>query len=389
VTPRAVVVVLAAGCAGCAGRPGTTTARGHYYTDNSGVDVATALVETTQQVGSRWSVSGRALVDRITLTRHPLDPADPGAGGQPTGHPDHHPDTVTSASATAGGGSVANKNRVEGRVRVERSADLDDRPIRMWSTARGSTEPDYDSVSASVGSSIELAERNTAISLELGAGHDRVAPVEAPPGQQASWPATHQRITASLAGSQVVTRSIILTAGIAVTAQRGRLANPYRRALVRTSLFPEVVPDARDRWTGFVGTSASLTRRAALHARLGGYRDSWGVWAFIPELAAVHEITERGLVTASYRWYRQRQADFWEARYDALEPLLSGDPRLGPVRAHALGAHLRWRLRGEDDSDAGAVVIDAGYQLDLMDFPLYATDRIVGHVATLGAILAY
>jgi hypothetical protein len=383
-----MLAVAAVGCAGARDRDGVVGARGWYYGDNSGVDVATVAIEAAEPVAAHTTVEARALLDRVRLRRTQIDPAtiDPGGehgehGGH-TGHGDHGPDVVTSASALVGDGAVADEDRWEGRLRVEHRGG-EATPWRAWAGARASTEPDYAAWTATAGAAVELAQRNTTVGAELGAGRDRVVPVEAPPGQQADWPAHHQRLTGSVSISQVASPAVLLSAGAAVTLQRGELASPYRRALVRTTLFPEVVPDQRDRTTAFVAASAAVTARLALHLRAGAYRDSWGVWALIPELAVSAELASDLLATVSYRHYRQRAADFHRAVYDRVEPLLSGDPRLGPIVGHTGGGHLGWTVRG-GRGDTGAITIDAGYQLVVLDVPLATSELVIGHQVVLG-----
>jgi hypothetical protein len=349
------VVTVATGCSGAAG---TSHARGAYYHDNSGLDVETVYVESAQSVTPHVDVNGRVLIDHLAIHRKPLDPADPHAHDQASGHP---PDVVTSASSIAGAGAVSTKNRYEGRVRVD--AHGGDRvPWRTWLGMRTSTEPDYGSVSALIGGQVELANRNTVLAADLGFGRDTVSPVEAPPGQLDQWPASHHRVTASASASQVMSRDILLSAGLAATSQRGRLANPYRRAIVRTTLFPEVVPDARDRVVGYVGAAVAATPSTGVHARMSFYTDSWSVSAFVPELAVVQGIGSKGLATAHYRYYRQYAADFYRPQYTDIEPLMSGDSRLGVVVGHTAGANLSWVVRRER-GEAGAITIEVGYDL--------------------------
>lgn len=357
-----------------------------YYTDNSGLDVATAAASAAQPVGP-VSATARVLVDRVSVSREPLDPGDPGAGHDPGGHPPHEPDAVTSASAIASGGAVAEKIRLEGMAGA--SARLGrEVPWTIGGSVRASHEEDYASASAVVGGNVELFERNLTVGGFAGYGRDRVSPVEAPPGQEADWPTSHQRWQVGASVSQVMTPRLTVSGAAALTRQSGELASPYRRALVRTSLFPEEVPGARLRVTGFAAGSYFLGRGAALHVRQGGYRDDWGVRALVPEAAVAVELGARGVAWLRYQYYQQWAADFYRARYDDLEPLMTGDVRLGPIRAHAIGAGARLRLRGRD-GERGALVAELSYELSLTDYRLYETDLIRAHVPSLGVTWLY
>jgi hypothetical protein len=367
-------------------RPAQVDARAIYYTDNSGLDVATVAAAADQPLGE-VDASARVLVDRVSVQREPLDPGDPGAGHDPGGHPPHEPDAVTSASALAKGGAVAEKFRVEGLAGASASF-AGDRPWTIGGNVRASHEPDYAAASASVGGNIELFERNLTVGGFAGYGRDRVDPVEAPPGQAESWPASHQRWQIGASVSQLLGPRVAIAGAAALTRQFGRLANPYRRALVRTSLFPEVVPGDRLRATGYLAASIYAGRGVAAHLRQGGYRDDWGVRALVPEVAVAVELGSRGVAWARYQYYVQWAADFYHARYPDLAPLMTGDVRLGPIRAHTIGAGARMRLSGAD-GEPGALTAELSYEASLTDYRLYSTEMIVAHVPSLGLTWLY
>jgi hypothetical protein len=387
-----LALAAAAACAGGDGgwrsRPGAAAARTHYYSDNSGIDVWTALATAEQPVSARTSLSARALVDRISVERAQIDPGDPGQPSDPGGHPPHEPDAVSSASSTAGGGGVARKERYEGVVGVDTQPSWSDRPTTAGVKIQASHEPDYASVSGTVYGTTELYDRNVTVSAFTGYGHDGVDPIEPPPGERDEWPARHQRVTAGAAGTQIVSTRLLVSSAVAVTHQWGRLENPYRRALVVTSLFPEDVPGQRTRFTGYASLAWYLGRGTALHLRQGVYLDTWQVRSVIPEIAFALEITERGLLTARYRVYKQWQADFYQARYGAVTDEMTGDVRLGPITEHSGGIATRWVAVGRE-GEARSIAIDAGYDLALTDYERYATDVIIAHVLTLGVTGLY
>lgn len=377
-----------AGCGGAAMRqPGELEARSAYYADNSGLDVVTVAAAAEHPVSDRVAASARALVNYVSVSREPLDPGDPGAGHDPGGHPPHAPDAVTSASSLAKGGAVAEKFRFEGMAgaSVQLGRDV---PWTVGGSLRASHEPDYAAVSGVVGGNVELFDRNLTAGGFVGYGRDRVSPVEAPPGEEEAWPASHQRWQVGASLSQVVTPRIVVSAAAALSRQSGQLASPYRRALVRTTLFPEVVPDARRRETGFVAASIYVGRGAALHLRQGAYHDDWGVRALVPEAAVAASLGGRGLAWLRYQFYEQWAADFYEARYMDLEPLMTGDARLGPIRAHAAALGARMRVAGRE-GEPGELTGEISYELSLTDYRLYSTALIVAHVPVVGLTWSY
>src|SRR5262249_30383677 len=126
--------------------------------------------------------------------------------------------------------------------------------------------------------------------------------------------------------------------------QAGTLENPYRRALVRTTLFPESVPNTRDRLTTSLGLSQYLGGGFAAHARAGIYADSKGVLAHLPELALSAALGRRFLAAIHGYSSAQSRARFYRTHYDELAPELTGDIRLGTIRELALGGYAEYLL---------------------------------------------
>ena len=371
--------------------PGATTAefRSYVYRDNSGLTVLTGAATATAQVSRRVELSARLVVDHIDLQRQVLDPADPGAAAQLTGH--HHTDAVTSASAVAGGGGVAQKQRYEGTAAVRMADSLGTVPVNGLALIRAGHEPDYRTLSGQLTGGAEFFKRNTIVSGVLGVGRDSVRPIEEPPGPPERFPAAHSRVSVGAGLAQVLSPGVLAQLGATAVFQRGTLSNPYRRAVVLPpgatvgTLFPEVLPSARDRYTAFMAGTFALGRRTALHLQPGVYADSWGVEALIPEISVARDFgVESGrwpLVSVRYRFYRQSGARFHADHYDAVEPQMSGDPRLGPTVDHTAGLDIRWPLFRRADGLRG-LTLDAGYAVSVLDYKADHTGRIIGHIPT-------
>ncbi len=356
--------------------PAAAELRGDYYRDNTGLLVATYGARVTQPITSRATVELRALGDTIEIDgREAFDPATQSAG-RPTA------DAVTSASATVGGGSVAHKSRYEGMAAFRYDGRLGGSASTVGGMLRMSTEKDYASISGGAHGSLELLDRNLVLTGFVGHGRDRVKPVEVPPGQAGDWPATHQRWTFTGTASQILTPTLLVAGGGGVTLQRGQLASPYRRAIVGTTLYPEVVPRQRNRFTAFVAGSWEIERGLALHLRQGVYFDSWDVAALIPEAVLAMELSPTLVLSPRYRYYRQSRASFYQPRYSRIASIMSGDLRLGEIQDHTLGAELRW---GVSVGRAGieSIGLHFGYDLSLLDYR-EADIRVVAHMFQLG-----
>lgn len=388
----ALAHALAAGaCAGPQGlrsRPGSAEARGFFYGDNAGLSVITAGATVAQPVSRAVTVSAQGVVDHLKIVPPAPEMHSHSGGNQSTGHDVHGDDAITGASARITGGAVTEKTRVEGVVGASADSAVGDRPLSFGGQVRVSHEPDYQSYAALLRGKVELFQRNLTATMTLGFGHDVVSPTDAPPGQASLWPASHRRFNAGATLSQILSPSVILSGGLAFTHQFGVLASPYRRALVRTSLFPEIVPGTRSRGTAFAELSWYLGAGAVLRLRQGLYADTWAVLGFIPEASIVKELGERGLLTLRYRFYRQSAASFYEARYDDVLPVMSSDPRLGRVREHAPGVAIRVTALGRR-GDFGSLTLDASYDLSALNYEDTQIATILGHVVSVGAQVSY
>jgi hypothetical protein len=365
------------GAPGFRERPGRADARGYYYVDDQGLSVVTAGAAVEQPVARHVAVHAHALVDRISVEQPENVFAD--TGNQLTGHAHDGVDAVTSASVTMTGGGALEKTRVEGSAGVTVDATIDDVPATVRGTARLSGEPDYASYSGRLRFTLAPFARNTLIAASFGYGRDRVDPIEPPPGERDRWPATHERVQAGLSVAQTLAPRLTGSVGVDVSHQYGVLDNPYRRSLVRTSLFPEALPDTRTRVVAFVGAAWYLGTGFALHPTLGGYADSWDVLALIPEVALAKELGARWLLILRYRAYVQKRASFYTPRYAALDPVRTGDGRLGQIVNHQPGAEISWTAIGERGG-FGALTLGAEYTLSLLDYP-QVERSVVAHIA--------
>ncbi len=362
--------------AGCAHAPavdaGASRSRvethGFYYSDEAGLRVLTMGASGSHQPTRKLDVAVQVLADQVVIDPPPPPAPRVNDGAQPTGH--RHPgvDVVSSASVIAVGESPRTEEwRFEGMGIATWRDQWRGAPARWTAVARGSTEPDYRSLSGRLQGELSLFEQNTDVGAFVGFGHDTIDPLTAPPGQDALWPGTHDRLTVGASVSQLLSPRLVARGGVGGTHQWGRLSSPYRRARVQSTLFPEVVPGARDRLTAFLALSWHLGGGTALHLRQGGYLDTWGVGALIPEAALAKEVGRSGMVSLRYRLYQQSGATFYAPVYATKAALLSGDPRLGALTEHVGAVEVQWAPVGKLGwSDA--LTLAAGYELSALSY---------------------
>jgi hypothetical protein len=361
--------------------PTRTSVQGHYYVDGEGLSVFTTGALVEQPVSSGLSVEVKALADHIRVDTAGHTHVD--EGNPDTGHVDEHVDVVSGASQVVVGGEKVREWRFEGGMALKLARRTGDVPLTLTVSVQVSSEPDYTALAGRLAGSVELFERNTALSLFVGFGSDEVSPLQAPPGEVAFWPARHQRWVAGGSVTQLLSRTLMASAGLGVSHQSGRLSSPYRRAWVRTSLFPESLPERRSRFTGYAGLSWAVAQGLGLHVRQGVYADSWGVGALAPEASLAAELGARGLVSVRYRFYRQWPSDFYSPRYEDLLEVRSSDVRLGALREHQPGVRLAWTLAGRRGA-ADAWSVQGGYSASFLEHLLVGDHVVRAHVVSLG-----
>jgi hypothetical protein len=255
--------------------------------------------------------------------------------------------------------------RIEGALSLQRDI-ASANPGFVGGAIRYSGETDFHSVMAGANGGVELFQRNTALAGNLGAGFDIADPGESPPGERDRWPTSTSRFSAGVQLGQLLTPRARLGCSYAFTAILGPQENPYRRALVHTTLFPEHLPEARLRHVFGTEIGLYLGRGFAFFHREGLYFDSWGVQSLIPETGLPIEIGSRWMLTPRHRWYSQAPAGFYRNRYHVLDGgWLSGDPRLSRLQGNDFGLDLEYALRPGDRAPAFSVSVSYSDLKDL------------------------
>jgi hypothetical protein len=382
--PLAAALLWLGACAhggSASSAPTRASAQGHYYADGEGLSVFTTGALVEQPVSSGLSVEVKALADHIRVDT--ADHVHVDEGNPDTGHGDEHVDVVSGASQVVVGGEKVREWRFEGGVALKLARRMGAVPLTLAVSGQVSSEPDYTALAGKLSGTVELFERNTAVSAFVGFGSDEVSPLQAPPGEGAFWPARHQRWVAGGSLTQLLTPTLMASAGLGASYQSGRLSSPYRRAWVRTSLFPESLPEQRFRFTGYGGLSWALASGLGLHVRQGVYVDSWGVQALAPEASLAAELGARGLLSVRYRFYRQWPATFYSPRYEDLVDVRSSDVRLGALREHQPGVRLAWTLAGRRGA-ADAWSVHAGYGVSWLEHLQVGDHLVRSQVVSLG-----
>jgi hypothetical protein len=387
--PLLLVMACSHGASNLRSRPASAELRTTHYSDNSGLTVVTLGGAVEQPISEEFTATLRGVADRIIVDRTVVEVPPAITANQATGHVDQlSADIVTSASSVVTGGPGSRKWRFEAVPGLRWEGTLSDTPANAALNLRVSSESDYHSGLVLARAGTSLFEQNTTLGAFVGYGADQVDPPTPPPGQADNYPASHTRWLGGASLSQLLSPIWVAALGASATHQHGSLSNPYRRATVRTSLFPEILPDSRDRLTAFVASSVYLGKDTALHGRMGAYFDSWGVRSIIPELVASKAVSDRVLLKVEYRYYRQSQARFYQPVYPGLEDILAGDMRLGRIQEHAGGLNLEWLLFGHRGGFDALRILARG-EISRLRYEQLPTEPIWGRIVQLGLLGAY
>ncbi len=319
------------------------------YWDGSGQLVSTVEGKFGFPLAPDWRLGIKALGEWIRIPGVP-DTSNPHAGHNHGDHGGHDPggastdvDAVSGASIRAHGHHGTGEARGEATLSLRRNWQGSN-PASLAGSLRYSGESDFHSSMAAVSGGKELFQRNTAISGFLGGGLDYSVPTDPPPGEADLWPAAAIRLAAGAQVGQLLSPRVQAGVSYAFSMLAGTLENPYRRARIITTLFPERLPDTRYRQVGAIEMGAYLGFGIAAFHCQGGYFDSWGIKAWIPETAIPVEIGKRWLITPRHKYYYQLPADFYRTSYTAREGWYTGDIRLGHLEGNEFGFEVEYSL---------------------------------------------
>lgn len=312
-------VIVAAAAASTARADGELTVRGAYYKERA-TRVEQPMLDARFDVGEAGSLDAHFLVD-----------------------------SISSASVVA-----FDEKRVEAGAGYAHV--LGD--YTVGGSARYSSEPDYKSAFGTVRGQAEAFDKNLTLGLTLGAGHDDVSNAGA--GDMGRITGTLRSYLVAASVAQLLDENTIASLVYDLSYLDGYQQNPYRRVVVAGGLMPERHPTTRARHAAAAMLRRYLPRTSTTVVgayRL--YRDDWGILAHTPEVRVIQDVGDTVTFGVSYRYHRQRAADFWRATYGAEDTYVSDDPKIARMTTHDLAAKLvvtgatlglegRWEaLRGE------------------------------------------
>ena len=257
------------------------------------------------------------------------------------------------------------------------------RTITLRSRAIGSYEPDYLSVRAQGGVTLELAERNATLDLEYTGGVDSVGSV----------------VDDEFSESRSIHRGVVTFthvldtrtyADVAVDLQRmsGFHASPYRTVPIVDPLTPVIlrVPEVTPRVRAAVAARVGVRRAFGANNRWFGhadyrvYRDDWSIASHTVSLSSIRSWRRgRFQLGVRLRGYVQSAAEFYAPHYEldgdgGAPELRTRERRLSRMRTLFGGVTADWQLgSGQSDERPHVVIAVGGMRMAWPDFP--AQDR--------------
>jgi hypothetical protein len=227
-------------------------------------------------------------------------------------------------------------------------------PFALSSNYRFSTENDYVSHGVTIGTKVELGDKNTTIGVDALGTLDTVGRADDPQFARAQ-----RSVGGRLTLAQILDRNTVAELGWQTMIVDGYQASPYRFVAIgdvgtcdsmAPFCIPEDVPERRTR------NSLTLRLRRALgHDFSTGldyrfYFDDWGIMshALQPDLA--WRLSDTQLVSLRYRYATQSEAFFYRPRYFDIantDGFVTRDRKLSALVGNEVGLQYHHRILSE------------------------------------------
>jgi hypothetical protein len=142
--------------------------------------------------------------------------------------------------------------------------------------------------------------------------------------------------------TQTLTKGTVVQLTYDYSRVSGFQSNPFLRANVNNILTVGNAPDLRTRQAIAVRLRQALPADSYLEADYRRYSDSWSIDSNTLSLGLSHYFRPSLLVGASYRWYDQTGAFFYQPEYTGQPQYFTADFRLAPFTSGLYGGHVTY-----------------------------------------------
>jgi hypothetical protein len=222
----------------------------------------------------------------------------------------YYVDNVTSASIDV---LVTASPYTEERDETSVNIDYLNQKTTMSIGYSTSDESDYDSTTISLGIAQDMFGDLTTVSMSFALGDNVVRQNGNDVFEEDSTVRSYR-----FGISQVFTKSLVMAFTLEAITDEGYLNNPYRSVryldpgnVTGYSFQQEVYPKTRTSNAFAVRANYYLPQRAAIHAGLRYFEDSWDIDAMTYEIGYTFPFQEDWIFEASFRFHDQSSADFY------------------------------------------------------------------------------
>lgn len=209
-----------------------------------------------------------------------------------------------------------------------------------------SVENDYKGKTAFASVSQDLFGDLTTVSLGFSRGWDEIGKRGEPDFRE-----TTDRRNYRVGVTQVLTRNLLSSFNFETTTEQGYLQNPYRT--MRYAIgggyagAPEIYPHTRTGSAGAVMLKYYVPWRAALTGQYRYYEDSWGIRAHTGRVELAQPLWKQWVVTGSYRYYRQNEANFYSDLFPSAnyQNFMARDKEISAYTGHTVGVSATYEYR--------------------------------------------
>ena len=151
--------------------------------------------------------------------------------------------------------------------------------------------------------------------------------------------------------TQILTKNLIMNFGFEAITDQGYMQNPYRNAFIYSGSnvvsTQEEYPLARTSDALALRANYFLPYRASIHTEYKYYTDTWGVRSNTFKIGYVQPFLDQWTFDVSYRYYTQKQADFYKDVYAENEDTLKyhgHDKELSTYNSSSVGVKASYQF---------------------------------------------
>ena len=250
----------------------------------------------------------------------------------------HYVDNVTSASIDV---VVTASEYTEERTENSVSIDYLRHKSTMSFGYTTSEESDFDATTYSVGISQDMFGDLTTVSIGFAFGDNTISQNGNDDFEEEATVRSYR-----LGLSQIFTRDLVMAFTLETITDEGYLNNPYRSVRYRDSdsangysFQPEIYPETRTSNAFAVRGNYYLQQRAAVHAGLRVFEDSWGIDATTYEFGYTLPYQDDWIFEARLRLHDQSGAEFYSDLFpfQDAQNFLARDKELSSFTSTTIG----------------------------------------------------